>query len=302
MVLRQQQETPPGVDPEGAAAFQEFLAALGSGGAEEESRYPGPVYMGDVISKVRTLPKEAWETGRTETTRSPRWVSGEEAIADFNAWEEKRRRDFIAQAKVGGLMPADGGMVEGAKLWRMLVEEASFYGSRDQKVSPWDILSTYVKDAGGPDAVWQRDPANPDFEVNRLTGERRYVGPQFKTTTQQRTDFTDPATAAAIATAAFQQLMGRDPGAGELGQFASALQAAEAANPVSSTTTTEYDPVTGEAIGSDTVTEGGLDAAGRQHLAQQQVKEKEEYGVVQAATTYSDALEQAVWGAPSLGG
>lgn len=304
MALRQQSTPPPGGD-DSFWVKDEFKKAMDEGAVTGAADEPD-VYMGARTTRGRPgdpapgspdyLPGSGGAPRREE-----RIIPLSEAQQEFNRWPEKRRRDFIAQAKIGGLMPADGGMVEGARLWRMLTEEAVFYHAQGQKISPWDIMSTYVKDAGGADAVWQRDPSNPDFEVNRLTGERRYSGPRFKTTTQSRTDLTDPATAAAVATSVWQQMMGRDPGAGELAGFASALQQAEQANPVQESTTTEYDPVTGEAVGSNTVSEGGLDAAGRQHMAQQRVKGTEEYGVVQAATTYSNSLEDAVWGAPGLG-
>lgn len=302
--------------PEELKEWMELLES--GGGAKKSSKYPGPVYMGE--KKVWVPPKTPYrepkpgykpsydpskvhgpgiERGRHKT--KDQWVDAEEAVMEFNSWNAKKRGDFIAQAKIGGLMQPDGGLVEAARLWRMLVEEASFYGkNKEQKIGPWDILSTYVKASGGKDAKWMKDPNDPDFEVNRLTGDRRYVGPQFKTTTESRIDLTDPGTAAAIATRIFQDLMGRDPGQGELTGFAEALNTAEAQNPVTATTTTEFDPVTGKAVGTDTITEGGLDAAAKQHLAQNRVKGTEEYGVVQAATTYSNALENAVWGAPEL--
>jgi hypothetical protein len=266
-----------------------------SGGGQSGSDYPGEVYMGR--DRQRVAGRE--EAGSFYTDR---WVTGEEASLLYNSWSEKKRRDFIAQAKIGGLLQPEAGEMEGAQLWRALVEAASYYGvDKKQKVSPWDILSSYTNQAGTT-GEWTRDTSNPDFEVNLQTGERRYVGPQFKTTTQTSVDFTDPSTAAAIATSLWQQLMGRDPGAGELGTFAEALRQAEERNPITATTTTEFDPTTGEAIGSNTVTEGGMTDAGRQYLAEQRVKGTQEYADVQAATTYADAFENLIWGAPNLGG
>ncbi|ONK10382.1 hypothetical protein STBA_11040 [Streptomyces sp. MP131-18] len=230
-----------------------------------------------------------------------RWITGEEAIMEFYEWEARTRRDFIAQGKLSGLLAPDSGEMEGARLWEQLVGQAAFYGARDRKVTPWDILSGYVRQSGTAETGWRKDPSNPDFEVNMVTGERRYIGPKFKTTTDTAVNLTDPATAKAVAVATFQQLMGRDPGAGELTAWASALQAAEQSAPVTRTTTTEHDPITGEIIGSDSTTSGGVDAAGRQYLAEERVKGTQEYADVQAATTYANALENAVFGAPQLG-
>jgi hypothetical protein len=303
----------------GTGLTEEELAALGQlgsltgGGAAAEEESAPTIYMGTVIEKVQVDPTLGYgglfgnqnlspSLPRTETNRSDRWLTPEDALVEFNNWNDKTRADFIAQAKVAGLIDPEGGLIEGARLWRMLVEEAQYYGMNDQKVSPWDILTSYVKSSGGEDAVWQADPSNPDFEVNRLTGERRYTGPEFRTTSETRVDFSDPGTARAIATSVFQQMMGRDPGAGELERFANALHEAEQSNPVVATTTTQYDPVTGEAIGSDTSTEGGMSDAARELLATDQVKGKKEYARYQASTTYANALESAVWSAPGLGG
>ncbi|UQA91638.1 hypothetical protein [Streptomyces halobius] len=295
MALAKKSEEPP----DWLKPYIEAIQGEGGGGGGARSRYAGPVYMGRI--KQPSAPHLG--SGQVAPLRSGnRWVDGEDAEVEYNNWNEKKRKDFIAQAKIAGLIPADGGEVEGGRIWRELVKEASYFGkNKKNKVSPWDILSGYVKSKGGPGAAWQPDPSNPDFEVNALTGERRYIGPRFKTTTQKTVDFSDPATAAAVATRAFQDLMGRDPGKGELARFADALHAAEAKSPIMTTTTTEYDPTTGEALGQTSTSEGGFDAAAKGFLAEQRVKGTEEYGVVQAATTYQNALENAIWGAPELG-
>lgn len=191
-------------------------------------------------------------------------------------------------------MEHDAGPYEAFGAWQKLVDVASVFGNKGNPVSPWDILAMYTKKAGR--SVWVRQG---DFEVNQLTGEKRYVGPKFKTTTSTQTDLTDPATAHALATQVFQQMMGRDPGKGEIGQFADALRTAEEANPVETVTTTEFDSE-GNPIGETSRKSGGMDAEGKAYLAQQQVKKKhgKEFGAYQAATTYQNALEQAVYGAP----
>lgn len=297
----------PGTDPGFAKALADAVASQAGGGGSS-SRYPGQVYMGPGRTE-RYMISGGQKTG--EGIGAPRygsrqvgggWVTGEQAEHDYNDWSEKKRQDFIAQAKIAGLINADGGEAEGANLWRSLVKEASYFGvSKKNKISPWDILSSYVKAKGGAGAVWQKDPSNPDFEINALTGERRYVGPQFKTTTDRRVDFSDPATAAAIATRVFQDLMGRDPGKGELGTFADALHSAEAQNPTFTTTTTEFDGQ-GQPVSQSSTSQGGMTDAGREYLAQQKVKGTKEYGVVQAVTNYQNVLESAVFGSPTASG
>ena len=272
--------------------LQQLAQSLASSGGETSS---GLVYMG----QQQFRPSGNEEHGSTLTQDN--WMNADEAALQYNSWSRKKRQDFVAQAKIGGLLSPEGGEVEGAQLWRMLVEEASYYGiNQDKKVSPWDILSSYVEQSGAS-GEWVKDPSDPNFEVNRLTGERRYVGPQFETTTQTNFDYSDPATARAIATSIWQQMMGRDPGAGELEKFAAALHSAESSSPVIASTTTEYDPVTGEAVNSTTETTGGMTDTGRAYLAENRVKGTQEYADVQAGTTYANALEEMVWGSPSLG-
>lgn len=221
----------------------------------------------------------------------PRWLSEDDADAQYFTWSQKQRDDFRAKGLLSGMLTHGAGDLEAYSLWQNLVKQASGYGAQGRQVSPLDILSSYVKDnsKGG----WVKDG---DFEVNPVTGERRYVGPKFKTTTQTNADLTDPATARAIATAVFQDLLGRDPGQGEISAYANALAASEEANPSTQTTTTQYDATTGEAVGSSSVTTGGMTDQGRQLLAGDKVKKNPEYGAVQAATTYMNALEQAVGG------
>lgn len=287
----------PGLDSGQAALLSQLVNAQANRAQASSSRYPGLVYMGS--RPAAAGPHGGSGMAAPDRSSYDRWVTGEEAEHDYNDWSNKRRQDFIAQAKIAGLISADGGAVEGAKIWRELVSEASYFGvSKRNKISPWDILSSYVKAKGGAGAVWQKDPSNPDFEVNSVTGERRYVGPRFKTTTDRRVDFSDPATASAIATRVFQDLMGRDPGKGELGAFADALHAAEAKNPVLTTTTTEFD-AQGNPVNQSATSQGGMTDAGRAYLAEQKVKKTKEYGVVQAVTTYQNALENAVFGAPT---
>ncbi|MDP9611549.1 hypothetical protein [Streptomyces demainii] len=222
------------------------------------------------------------------------WVSEEEAMNDFYNWSNKQQRDFLAKGIIGGQLKLGDGPVEAGKFWSKLVKEAAKYGAAGKKVSPLDILAAYVGSSGGKSA-WVRQG---DFEINSVTGEKRYVGPRFKTETQSRVDLTDPDTARAMATKLFQDMMGRDPGAGELTAFGRALNEAERSSPVVQTTTTEYDMKTGESIGANTTSSGGLTADARAYIGEQQIKKKKEYGVNQAVTTYQNALENLIYGAP----
>lgn len=258
----------------------------------------GRVYMGRVPLTNATDER----AGRAGRAQSDLWVTTDEALNDFYGWNSKRQRDFLAQGVVSGQLALGDGPMEAGKLWAKLVKEASLYGKAGQKVSPFDLLGSYVDAAGGSGkSAWTSMGA---FQVNTVTGEKRYMGPGTylgngkAQQTDTRTDLTDPDTAKAIATKLFQDLMGRDPGQGELGAFATALSSAEAANPITQTTTTEYNMDTGQALASDTTSSGGVSAEGKAYLGQQQIKKKKEYGAVQAATTYQNAFDSLIYGAP----
>lgn len=224
---------------------------------------------------------------------SGQWMTIDDATNAYYSWTQKQRDDFRAKALVGGLLKFGDGDVEASTLWGKLVQQAGNYGAQNIPMSPMDLLAGYVKQnsAGGQ---WVKQG---NFETNALTGETRYVGPQFKTTTASNINLTDPATAKALATSIFQQLLGRDPASGELSSYADALNQAEVQNPSQQTTTTQYDMTTGQATNTSSVTSGGLTDAARQQLAEDEIKKKPEYATNQAATTYMNAFEQAVYGA-----
>lgn len=227
-------------------------------------------------------------------------MSADEAYKDYFTWGQKKQGDFISQGILGGLLKLGDGPMEGSKLWKKLVDEAALYGAAGKKVTPFDLMATYVGQSGGGNSWTQQGV----WEVNTVTGERKYTGPGKylgggkALQTDTRTDLTDPDTAKAVATKLFQDMMGRDPGAGELGGFASALHSAEEASPVVSNTTTQYDMTTGQQLSSATTSSGGVSAEGKAYIGEQQVKKKKEYGAFQAATTYQNALESLVFGAP----
>jgi hypothetical protein len=271
--------------------YMKALEQLANSGAGDKD--PGKVYMGD-------KPPVRIEGMGYRKVKGDLWVSTKEAEQEFYTWSAKQQKDFTAQGILSGLLKVGDGPMEAGSLWKKLVKEASAYGAAGQKVTPIDLMASYVKASGGANAWVQRGV----FEFNTQTGEQRYVGPGTylgdgrAQQTDTRVDLTDPDTARAVATKLFQDMMGRDPGQGELGSFASALHSAEEASPVVSTTTTEYNMETGQPIGSDTTQSGGLTSEARSYIAEQQIKGKKEYGAYQAATTYQNAFDALIFGSP----
>lgn len=292
--------------PGGNAGDDPYIKALkqyvGAGAAASASG--GVVYMdterytkggnGDKGSG-QSLPRGKTMYGTRDIT-----MTKDEAYKDYFTWGQKKQGDFISQGILSGLLHLGDGPLEGSKLWKKLVDEAAQYGSVGKKVTPFDLLAIYRNQSGGGNSWTQQGV----WEVNTVTGERRYKGPGKylgngqALQTDSRVDLTDPDTAKAVATKVFQDMMGRDPGAGELGSFASALHSAEQNSPVVQNTTTQYDMETGQALSSSTQSSGGVSAEGKQYIGEQQIKKKKEFGAFQAATTYQNALESLVFGAP----
>ena len=290
--------TASGKGNDDAVAALSALAASGAGGTAG-----GPVYMGQApLTRPKGSTNQGWKNiqqNEQERDRSV-WKSQTEAQQEFYTWTPKQQADFVSKGILSGMLKLGDGPLEGSALWKKLVKEASQYGAVGAKVSPLDIMASYVQASGGKNAwanagVWQ---------INTQTGERKYAGPGTylgNGKAQQvdtRVDLTDPDTARAISTKLFQDLMGRDPGEGELGAFANALHSAEQSSPVVATTTTQYDMDTGQAISTDTSQSGGLTSDAKAYIQEQQVKKNKEYGAYQAATTYQGALESLVFGSP----
>lgn len=292
-----------GGEAAGAAKFK----SGGGGGAPAGG---GQVYMGTRTTSQLEGKNQAFLSGPAiaalgqRKVKVPLILGEKEAESAFDNFSGKQLRDFINAGQVAGQLQDDAGPMEAAALWKKLVGRSKAYTAAGRKISPFDVLQMYVAGgeggAGGAGAsLWQTQyRGGRKFLVNSQTGEVRYQGPRFETTYQKNIDLTDPVTAKAIATSVFQQLMHRDPGKGEMGGFADALRNAEQQSPVVSQSTVEYDMDTGEAIGTSTKSEGGFSSDAKMYLAQQRVKGTKEYGVTQAATTFENALENAVFNNP----
>lgn len=301
---------------EAAGASQFSQNALGTGGAFSlgQSAWNGPtVYYGLTPETMES------ETGGRRAAGRPAWITPQRAYEDYYKWTAKQRKDLTTAGIVSGQLQQDAGDMETAAWWKSLVEQSARYGATGVQISPMDLAAGYVGNAGmgmtdqerfqiqrgafpsgaifDSSGKYTRTYREGQFVVNELTGERSYVGPQFKTQTQTRTDMSDPATAKALTTSIFQQLVGRDPGPGELEKFATALAQAEKSSPVTETTTAQYNSL-GDVVSQTSTQTGGLTAAGKQAMLEAELKKTKEYGVQQAGTTYAEATKRAIWGGP----
>lgn len=276
------------LSPGESAALAQFSASA------QTSSTSGQVYFGNATP----LSGGQGHTHETDiqTRSGPTWLSIQAAEANFGTWTQKQINDFTAVGIMSGQLKPGDGQIEAAALWSKLVKQAAIFGAQNQQVSPFDVLNTYVANSTTA-GVWKKD-ANGYFETNTITGERRYIGPEFRTINTTQVNLTDPTTAKAIATNIFHQLLGRDPLPGEMNSYANALQTAEQANPTTIATTNQYDAMGNVIATTKQTAQGGYSADARNFLAAQQAKALPEYGATQAATTYENAFENAVFGAP----
>jgi hypothetical protein len=307
----------------GADAFAQ-AGTTGSGGAFRlaQGAYNGQtVYWGQQPGGAggRGQAREA-EGGGSQ----PVWKTPEEAYQQYFQMTDKQRQDLQSAGVLSGQLPEKAGDLETSAWWKSLVEQSARYGAAGVQVTPMDLASGYLgtsdamlsdkqkfdlRKGGFPSGAifdskgqYTRTYREGEFVVNEVTGERSYVGPEFKTHTATRVDLTDPQTAKALTRSIFQQLVGRDPVAGEYGKFADALKAAEQANPTVENVTEQYDSQ-GNVIATNTQAVGALRGAlsqqGQQQTLEDLLKQTKEYGTQQAATTYMDATKRAIWGGPT---
>lgn len=294
-----------GGETAGANKFRTGTAGGGKGGVGGSQVYMGTPSGAGFVSPF--APTGA--TGQVPAP-GPMYLPKAQAYQFINSFSGQQLAALQAKMQLAGMIGDNDGLMEMQAKWKKLVDASFALTMAGQKVSPTDVLDSYfgkgpLGGKGGLGSLatgggaWQvQYRGGRKFLVNTQTNEVKYEGPRFQTTYDKAIDLTDPVTAKAIATSVFQQLMHRDPGKGELGGFSSALRTAEQQSPVVTQQTTEYDMNTGEPIGTTENRTGGITAEGKQYLAEQRVKKTKEYASTQAATTYMNALEAAIFNNP----
>lgn len=308
--------TPTPTPTGGASGFsqaqQQYLAGLISATQGGGTQGPDQVYLGsayNVYGPGGFKGGQAYTGGpqvkydqngrpisqpNNQPNQAPVWASLSDAKMAFGNFSQKQVSDWVAQGVLAGMLKPGDGWLQGQQLWDQMVEVAARQGANGNQISPFDVLRSYITQQNTA-GVWVKDK-NGLFETNSITGARRYVGPQFRTTTSTAVNLMDPNTAKALATSVFQQLLGRDPMPGELNNYASALTAAEQANPTVINTTNQYDSLGNVIATTKQDQRGGYGVDAAKFLAEQQAKANPEYGATQAATTYENAFENAVFG------
>lgn len=203
-----------------------------------------------------------------------------EVLQEFYLWDENRRRKWGQHLVALGLIsPEDvNNYRKLEEAWATIVQDAAnlYADGRGHKLTPWQAARFIAGD-------------EEDQERRRksFADEAPFTG--VKSQVSSSVDLTDPTTAKAVINDVLSQMLGRAANAEELSQFTATLNAAERANPTTTTTTGTYDA--GDLVSSSSVSSGGLD---RGQVIQDRAMNLPDYGAFQASTTYADALFRAI--------
>lgn len=171
--------------------------------------------------------------------------------------------------------------------WAELVQIAALkLQGANRHVTPWQVLD--LQEAMTLDAG--TGPAGQG-----VGGGGGYKGP--RSLTKREKNFTIPTAeeADSITRTMFQNLLGRDPDEAEMGRYRSLLIGKAKQNPQVTTTTQKFDAF-GNTVDTSSTSAGGFTATMAQESVRDKAQADPEYGAYQAATTYMNALQQAIGG------
>ena len=160
-------------------------------------------------------------------------------------------------------------------VWQDAIDLSARFTVSGKKVSPWE-------------AAGLLDPGTYGGRYGSSGGA--FTG--NRSSTSRSVDLTDPETARAITNDALSRALGRTARPEEAAQFLQVINSAEKSNPTLTTTNTRYDK--GVEVGGSSIRSGGVTDAGRTQMVTDQAQEMPEYGAYQAASTYFNAMVDAL--------
>lgn len=198
----------------------------------------------------------------------------QEAVNAWYTMSDADQQAFAQKAYRLGLISDPHNFQQAFGQWQETVRLASnYYMAANKKVTPWQAL---------------------DILGGSTMGGAGAGGPKTQTGTSTSVHVPTVEDAHVLTKQLFQSLMGRDPTGAELDQYASMVTAYARKHPDKTTTTTTTD---GKGNSTSTSSSsGGVSEAAMQDTLAEQAKADPEYGAYQAATTYYNALLQAIGG------
>ena len=258
-------------------------AALGSVSVPQASQRLAPTVWLPVLSTTQYRPgREDAGHGMPAPPRINRASAQEVSVNQARAWiyNDDLRNQILEFLQKQGYQVHSFDELE--KLWNIAVDRAAEAWDGGVKKTVFDIL-----ELGSPTQAGEAGPPKG----------QRY------TQTYTTTDIAElgPETARAILTNALTEYLGRAPTQEEIEDFASRANAIVSANPqvTETTVTREWDEDLGDYVETGRTTRQiGPSAEEVRNMVQQaavdEAMESDEYGAFQAATTYFNALLQAI--------
>lgn len=199
-------------------------------------------------------------------------LTDEGVNAAFGTWytfDDQKRADLSKKMWFLGLIKDPHDFDAAYNVWKTAVTHAGRFAMTGKEIDPQDVLDMMGDAANGPGAG------------------TKVQGP----VTRRQIDLTDPETAKAWISQAFQQSMGRAPESAEIRALMDTLGRNEKAHPqVQTTTPTAWDDQ-GNPVDSTTTTSGGFNS---QAFLQNRVSADPEATAHQAAGELYPALMQAL--------
>jgi len=266
-------------------SFEDLAAsqALASGGGETGGSKIDSmkIYVGSGAQQIGQLQQTRETAGLNlppvSATKVPTYSTVGQVATDYFRFDYKTRQSFINSLKGLGQDTSKMTDADYAAAWRAYTIQAAQQTVNGRNMTTWDVIALDLLTREG-----QRQ-------------QEAQKGPKTTTTTQTQTSLSTQLDAKAMLYQASKTLLGRAPTDAEANNFFSSLNAAERANPQTTTTTSTTAP-TGELISQNQTVEGGISADAKQLLVQEEAQKNPEYGAYQVSTRFLDGLMQEVYG------
>lgn len=244
----------------------------GVGATKAESQYYS-VYMGEAPGTTKFANKQVDSEGDRLQAPHAKELGYDEAMSRIYA-DPVQKRFVELLIREGVLEAGNFGWDDVEGWWQKAVDGAAkskAFGGKN--ITPYDWVEMY---AG----------------VNGIGGNGAGTGPSTTHQTDTSVQHFDDLDARAAADEAWTGLYGKAATGKQAAALKAALNAYAKAHP-SVASATRTDDGKGNTT-SKTSTSGGISGAGAQQIAEDQVKGSSGYGEYQAATTYFNALQQAL--------
>jgi hypothetical protein len=279
-----------------------------------------PVYMGSTQGVPDATPQGFGSDPAPNTVTSEATIDS--LLRQFEEMDRQQQRRLALLLTIGGYAGSvdleDVGdhvrnmtLNETLEAYLGLLDAAAGRYLRGQKITPEQLLEQNVAYRLPRGADWDGtygDLANilteNDVDVSGIEDGEEDLSGTYTTTSSNTSvsrDIMDPNDAMALTRAMIQRELGRDPTKAEFEDFISAVQAAQRANPVRTTTTatsTETRDKDGRVVDSDSssssTTRGGISPAGIEDILLRRARQNPDWAEWQAVGTYAPALFQAL--------